>query len=153
MFSLRGKPLPFVPAVGYDEEARGYERNVPVVIRRVFERGRAANPDRAATARIPVERIGVPVMVIGAYDDQLWPSGAMAQNIAERRLEAGLMTETLLYPEAGHLLYDTGYAPTTGYNAGLRKTGGTPKANAAAQAEVWQRTIGFLKRVLAVPEE
>lgn len=153
MFSLRGQPLPFVPAVGYEDEVRGFERNVPVIIRRVFERGRAESPERAAKARIPVERIAVPLMVIGAYDDQMWPSGYMAQNIAERRHEAGLVTETLLYPDAGHLLYDTGYAPTTGYNAGLRKTGGTPQANAAAQAEVWPRTIQFLKRALAVPEE
>lgn len=153
MFSLRGTPLPFLPAVGYDEEVRGHERNVPVIIRRVFERGRAANPQRAVQARIPVERIGVPLMVIGGYDDQLWPSGQMAQNIVERRLQAGLVTEALLFPEAGHLLYDTGYAPTTGYNAGLRKTGGTPQANAAAQAEAWPRTIRFLQRVLAVPGE
>lgn len=149
MFSLGGKPLPFVPAIGYDEETRGYEHGVPVIVRRVFERGRAANPERAVAARVPVERIAAPVMVIGAYDDQLWPSGHMAQAIAERRLEAGLSTEALLYPGAGHLLYDTGYAPTTGYNLGLRKTGGTPLANAAAQGEVWPRTIQFLKRALA----
>ena len=153
MFSLRGDPLPFVASVGYEDEVRGYERNLPVIVRRVYERGRAANPGRAAKARIPVERIVVPVMVIGAYDDQLWPSGYMAQNIAERRLEAGLATETLIFPDAGHLLYDTGYAPTTGYNAGLRKTGGTPQANAAAQARVWAGTLRFLKRVLSVPEE
>lgn len=153
MFSLGGKALPFVPSIGYDDETRGYERNVPVIIRRVFERGRAANPERAVAARVPVERITVPVMVIGAYDDQLWPSGHMAQAIAERRLEAGLPTEALLYPGAGHLLYDTGYAPTTGYNVGLRKTGGTPQANAAAQAEVWPRTIRFLRRVLKLPED
>lgn len=153
MFSLRGDPLPFVATAGYDDEVRGYELNVPVIVRRVFERGRAMNPARAASARIPVERITVPLMVIGAYDDQLWPSGQMAQNMAERRLEAGLATETLLYPDAGHLLYDTGYAPTTGYNAGLRKTGGTPQANATAQAEVWTRTLRFLKRVLAAPDE
>ncbi len=151
MFSLRGKPLPFVPAVGYEEEIRGYERHVPVIVRRAFERGRAANPERAVKARIPVERIKAPLMVIGAYDDQLWPSGHMAQNIAERRLEAGLQTEALLYLDAGHLLYDTGYAPTTGYNSGLRKTGGTPQANAAAQAEVWTKTLRFLQQALTKP--
>lgn len=153
MFTLGGVPLPFVPAVGYDDETRGYERNVPVIVRRAFERGRAARPDRAAKARVPVERITAPVMVIGAHDDQLWPSGHMAQNIAERRLEAGLPTEALLFPEAGHLLYDTGYAPTTGYNAGLRKTGGTPASNAAAQAAVWTATLRFLRRVLKLPED
>jgi dienelactone hydrolase len=149
-FSVGGKPLPFIPLMGYEEEMRGYERNEPVIMRRTFERGRIARPDLAAKARVPVERIRAPVMVIGAYDDQMWPSGQMAQNIVERRAETGLETEALLYREAGHSLYDTGYSPTTGYNAGLRKSGGTPEANAKAQAEVWPRTIQFLKRVLRV---
>jgi dienelactone hydrolase len=152
-FSLEGKPLPFVSPVGYDDEVKGFERNEPVIIRRAFERGRAARPDLAAKARVPVERIRVPVMVIGAYDDQMWPSGMMAQGIAERRMEAGLETEALLYPDAGHLLYDTGYAPTTGYNLGLRKTGGTPQANARAQADAWPRTIRFLQRTLSAKPE
>lgn len=152
-FSVAGRPLPFVPLAGYDEKLGGYERNEPVILRRAFERGRAARPDLAAQARVPVERIRAPVMVIGAYDDQMWPSGQMAQNIAERRRDAGLDTETLLYRDAGHLLYDTGYAPTTGYNAGLRKTGGTPQANARAQAEVWPRTLEFLRRVLSAGDD
>lgn len=151
-FSVAGKPLPFVPLVGYEQELQGYERNEPVILRRAFERGRSARPDLAARARVPVERIRVPVMVIGSYDDQMWPSGQMAQNIVERRIEAGLETEALIYQDAGHSLYETGYSPTTTYNAGLRKSGGTPKANAAAQAEIWPRTIQFLKRVLAVTE-
>lgn len=151
-FSVAGKPLPFVPLVGYEQELQGYERNEPVVLRRAFERGRAARPDLAARARVPVERIRVPVMVIGSYDDQMWPSGQMAQNIVERRLEAGLETDALIFQDAGHSLYDTGYSPTTQYNVGLRKSGGTPKTNAAAQAEIWPRTIQFLKRVLAAAE-
>lgn len=77
----------------------------------------------------------------------------MAQNIAERRLEAGLQTKALIYQDAGHSLYDTGYSPTIGYNSGLRKSGGTPQANAKAQSEVWPRTIWFLKRVLASGDE
>lgn len=147
-FSVGGAPLPFVPLVGYEEELRGYERNEPVVLKRAFDRGRAARPDLAAKARVPVERIRVPVMVIGAFDDQMWPSGHMAQNIAERRLEAGLPTEVLLYQDAGHFLFDTGYSPTTGYNLGLRKAGGTPQSNARAQSEVYSRTIQFLRAVL-----
>lgn len=150
---MGGKPLPFIPLVGYEEEIRGFERKEPVILRRTFERGRSARPDLAAKARVPVERIRVPVMVMGAYDDQMWPSGQMAQNIVERRLEAGLETDALLFPDAGHSLYDTGYSPTTGYNAGLRKTGGTPKSNARAQSEVWPRTIRFLKCVLVVRED
>lgn len=147
-FSLGGRPLPFVPLLGYDEELRNRERQQPVLIRRPHERGRAAAPQRAAAARVPVERIRAPLMVIGGYDDQMWPSGAMAQSIAERRWEAGLATEALLFPDAGHALYDHGQAPTTLHNRGLRKIGGTPEATARAQAIVWPRTLAFLKRSL-----
>lgn len=147
-FSLRGQALPFVPLIGYDEELRKRDQQQPVLIRRPHERGRAAAPQRAAAARVPVERIRVPLMVIGGYDDQMWPSGAMAQAIAERRWEAGLATEALLFQDAGHRLYGHGYEPTSLINRGLRKIGGTPESTARAQAIVWPRTLDFLKRSL-----
>jgi hypothetical protein len=78
---------------------------------------------------------------------------ADGQATAERRAEAGMATEALLFPEAGHLLYDTGYAPTTGYSAGPRKTGGSPAANARTQAEIWPRTVQFLRRVLSAGDD
>lgn len=148
-FSLRGRPLPFVPQIGYEAEVARAERGLDVRVRRAYERGRAAHPALAVKARIPVERIRGDVMVIGSYDDQMWPSGMMAQQLAERRIEAGLPVTALLFPDAGHLLYDTGYAPTTTRNQGLRKVGGSPVADARAQAEAWQATIRFLKQSLA----
>ncbi len=139
-FSWRGEPLPFVPVIGYDEEMAREE----IRVRRVYERGRAAFPERAALARIPAEKIRAEVMVIGAYDDQMWPSGMMAQNLAERRLEAGRRVTARIYPEAGHVLYQTGYAPTTHYHRRAKKTGGSPAADARAQADAWQATLRFL---------
>lgn len=50
--------------------------------------GRAANPDRVAAARIPVEDIAAPVLVAGGHDDQVWDSGGMAQAIAQARDKA-----------------------------------------------------------------
>jgi dienelactone hydrolase len=150
-FSLRGRPLPFVPQMGYEAEVARAARGLDVRVRRAYERGRAARPDLAAAARIPVERFAGEVLVIGGYDDQMWPSGQMAQAIAERRLEAGKPVTALLFPEAGHLLYDTGYAPTTPRNRGARKVGGTPEADAHAQAKAWVATLQLLKRVLRPP--
>lgn len=150
-FSLRGKPLPFVPQIGYAAEVARAERGLDVRVRRAYERGRAARPDLAAAARVPIERFRGEVLVIGAYDDQKWASGAMAQSIAERRIEAGVPVVALLFPDAGHALYETGYAPTTTRNRGPRKVGGTPEANARAQAHAWTETLRFLKRVLEPP--
>ncbi|MET0655418.1 MAG: acyl-CoA thioester hydrolase/BAAT C-terminal domain-containing protein [Pseudoxanthomonas sp.] len=152
-FSLHGEPLPFVPQIGYEREVARAGRGLDVHVRKAYERGRAARPDLAVKARIPVERIGGQVMVIGAYDDQMWPSGAMAQRMTERRIEAGLPVTALLFADAGHLLYDTGYAPTTTRNQGRRKVGGTPAADAHAQAETWQETFRFLRRALDMPPE
>ena len=82
----------------------------------------------------------------------MWASGAMVQNIAERRVAAKLETVALIFTDAGHALNGTGWNPTTPYDVGPFKTGGTPAANAKAQAQaqVWQATLAFLGRTLAV---
>jgi dienelactone hydrolase len=80
----------------------------------------------------------------------VWNSAMMAHNIAERRAEAKLDTVSLVYTDAGHWLGGHGYTPTTRVDDGPMKSGGTPEANAAAQADAWPKTIAFLKRTLAV---
>jgi dienelactone hydrolase len=149
-FSLDGKPLPFVPYIGFAEEFDGFRTGRDVKMRRFQDKGRAANPAAAVKARIEVEKFRGPLMVIGGHDDQVWASGMMAQNIAERRTAAGLETVALIFPEAGHALSNNGWVPTTQYNVGLSKSGGTPQANAAAQARAYPETIAFLKRTLRV---
>lgn len=147
-FAYKGKALPFVPYQDFMQEFMGFQTGEPVRIRRPQDRGRAANPAAAAAARIPVEKIKAPVLVLGGQDDQVWASGMMAHNIAERRAEAKLETVALIYSDAGHFLGTHGYGPTTQYNAGPSKSGGTPEGNAHAQADAWPKTIAFLKRTL-----
>jgi dienelactone hydrolase len=149
-FALRGKPLPFVPYLGFAEELAGFRTGREVKMRRFQDSGRAANPAAAVKARIEVEKFRGPLLVIGGHDDQVWASGMMAQNISERRAAAGLPTVALIFPEAGHSLSGNGWMPTTQSNAGLSKSGGTPQANAAAQARAFPETIAFLKRTLRV---
>ena len=147
-FALDGKPLPFVPYVEFAEEFAGFRIGQDVKMRRFQDKGRAANPAAAVRARIAVENFRGPLMVVGGHDDQVWASGMMAQNIAERRAAGGLETLALIFPEAGHPLSGTGWMPTTQYNAGPSKSGGTPQANAQAQARAFPETIAFLKRTL-----
>lgn len=92
-------------------------------------------------ARIPVENIAAPVFVASGHDDQIWDSGSMAENIAASRHKAGRPTVALVYRDAGHALDGTGWSPTTQYNAGPAEIGGTPAANARAQAEVFPRVF------------
>jgi dienelactone hydrolase len=147
-FSLNGKPFPFTPYKDFGQEFTGFQTGDPVYIRRPQDRGRAANPAAAVAARIPVERYKGPLLIIGGQDDQVWSSGMMSHNIAERRAEAKVETVSLIYSDAGHYLSGNGWSPTTQYNAGPSKSGGTPAGNAAAQGEAWVKTIEFLQRTL-----
>ncbi|MBL8517408.1 MAG: acyl-CoA thioesterase/BAAT N-terminal domain-containing protein [Betaproteobacteria bacterium] len=147
-FAFKGKPLPFVPYQDFQQEFMGFQTGEPVKIRRPQDKGRAANPAAAVAARIPVEKIKAPVLVLGGQDDQVWASGMMAHNIAERRAEAKLETVSLIYTDAGHYLSGNGFSPTTQYDAGPSKSGGTPEGNARAQGDAWPKTIAFLKRTL-----
>jgi dienelactone hydrolase len=149
-FSFNGKPLPFVPYQDFGQEFMGFQTGDDVRMRRFQDKGRAANPGAAVTARIPVERIKAPVMLVADQDDQVWNSAMMAHNIAERRAEAKLETVSLIYNDAGHAVGGTGYNPTTQYDASPMKMGGTPEGNARAQADAWPKTIAFLKRTLGV---
>lgn len=149
-FALNGKPFAFVPYKEFAEEFMGFQTGADVRIRRPQDKGRAAYPAAAVAARIPVEKIKAPVMVVAGQEDQVWNSAMMAHNIAERRAEARLDTVSLIYIDAGHYLTGTGYSPTTQYNLSPMKGGGTPEGNAKAQADAWPKTIAFLKRTLGV---
>jgi dienelactone hydrolase len=149
-FAFNGKPFAFTPYKDFGQEFMGYQTGDDVFIRRPQDKGRAANPAAAAAARIPIERYKGALMIVGGQDDQVWSSGMMSHNIAERRAEAKLETVSLIYPDAGHYLSGDGWSPTTQYNVGSGKSGGTPAGNAAAQAEAWVKTLEFLKRTLAV---
>lgn len=147
-FAWKGEPLPFVPYKDFDKELAGFRTGAEVRIRRPQDAGRAANPGRVAPARIPVERIAAPVLVIGGHDDQIWDSGGMAEAIVRARAAAGRVTEAVIEREAGHYLGGSGWGPTTQYNAGPSKSGGTPAANARTQARAFAATVGFLRRHL-----
>lgn len=147
-FSYAGKALPFVPNKEFVQEMAGFQSGADVRYRRPQDKGRAAFPAAAVAARIRVEQFKGPLLVAGGIEDQMWASGMMAQNIAERRAEAHLETVSLIYTDAGHLLNGNGWNPTTQYDVGPFKTGGTPEGNARAQAETWRATLAFLKRSL-----
>ncbi len=149
-FSYEGKALPFVPNKDFLQEMAGFQTGADVRYRRPYDKGRAAFPAAAVSARIRVEDFKGPMLVAGGIEDQMWASGMMAQNIAERRAGAKLETVALIYTDAGHGLTGNGWVPTTQYNAGPFKTGGTAEANARAQAEIWQTTLAFLSRTLAL---
>lgn len=142
-FSWAGEPLPFVPYLGMEEEFRKYAiPGATVRLRTPQDAGRRAYPDKVPAARIRVEEIDEPVLVAGGDADDTWNSGAMAQNISERRAEAGgLETVALIFPGAGHALSGTGIQRT-------EATFRYDEATLAAQQQIWPATLAFLAQHL-----
>jgi dienelactone hydrolase len=132
-FSYRGKPLPFV----------SYDYSRPSLTFRAFmDEGRAKHPERAAAARIKVERFKGDVLVAGSAQDRIWASAQMAQNIAERRAEAALPTTLLLFADAGHGLTGDPFYP--------KGTGAAAEAESKAQRRMWKETFAFFERTLMI---
>jgi len=142
-FAWRGKPLPFVPYKGMRETIARLFKETGVRLRVPQDEGRWAHPERAAAARIAIERYRGALLVAGGARDGTWASGPMAQAIAERRAEAGLATQLLVFPNAGHGISGTGYEPAV-----YPGVDGDPGANAHAQASVRAAAIAMFARVL-----
>ena len=104
--ALNGKPFAFVQYADFAQELMGFQTGEKVRIRHPQDKGRAANPAAAVAARIPVERVKPPVLLIAGQDDRVWNSAMMTHHIAERRTSANLETVSLIYTDAGH---DLGY--------------------------------------------
>ena len=154
-----GEAIPFVPLPlrGFMLRSAipvvGLKR--PVVFRNLFRAG-LRNRRALAKAVIPVETIAGPILLISGGDDRVWPAGEMSERILARLRQNHFKhaAEHLHYPRAGHMLRYP-FLPTTprsSRNAHLRNAkfvyGGTPEADALADAEAWRRAVGFLRRAL-----
>ncbi|WP_162997994.1 acyl-CoA thioester hydrolase/BAAT C-terminal domain-containing protein [Brevundimonas lutea] len=141
-FSFEGRPLPFMPYVGFVD---GLLAGPGADLLKIHEDGRAAHPEREADARIRIEDFPGPVMLVAGDADSEWKSGQMARNLAAARDVTGLDTTLLVYPDAGHDVSGDGWAPTI---VGLDRGGGSASANARAQIDAWPQILAFLKRTL-----
>jgi dienelactone hydrolase len=108
----------------------------------------------AADARIPVEQIRGPVLLLGAEDDKLWPSCEFARRVHRTLIAAHLPVEMHCLPEAGHTGTTLPGLPTTFPYGRLADRewmalGGTAKGNASAQQSTVEMMDGFLKRAFA----
>ncbi|POP50195.1 acyl-CoA thioester hydrolase [Superficieibacter electus] len=113
-----------------------------------------------AAARIPVERIGGPVLLISGTDDGFWPSTDYCERIA-----ADLRTHAHRWPVVHQRHAHSGHAigfpfvPTTEIAkvhpvAGVViDGGGTPVANARANRQSWEQVLGFLANAVAGHQE
>jgi len=109
-FSWRGEALPFVPYVEMSKALNARRTGSDYTMTDAHENGLKTYPDTIDAARIDVEAIDEPVMVIGGDKDTTWASGRMARSIAETRKQRGLRTDVYVYPEGGHRVGGTPFA-------------------------------------------
>ena len=113
------------------------------------------DPQAVERARIAVERIRGPVMLLSASDDGSWPSSLYGRMVAER-LQAHHHphpVEHLDFEGAGHAIVFP-YVPTTQLtyrhpvSGRLSTTGGAPAPNAHADEASWAAVRVFLQRAV-----
>ncbi len=112
--------------------------------------------DAVERARIRVERIDGPVLLLSATDDGSWPSSLYSQMVKDRlaQFEHPYPVEHHDWEGAGHAIVFP-YVPTTHLfyahpiSKRLSTSGGTPAANAKANEESWAAVQAFLARATA----
>ncbi|MEP6875972.1 MAG: acyl-CoA thioesterase/bile acid-CoA:amino acid N-acyltransferase family protein [Burkholderiales bacterium] len=113
------------------------------------------DPEAVERARIRVENIRGPVLLLSATDDGSWPSSEYARMVAERLARFGHphAVEHLDFDGAGHSIVFP-YVPSTQLayahpvSRRLSTTGGTPAANAYADEASWAGVLHFLDQAL-----
>ncbi|MBX3530629.1 MAG: acyl-CoA thioesterase/BAAT N-terminal domain-containing protein [Rhizobiaceae bacterium] len=108
----------------------------------------------AAQARIPVERIAGPVLLISGRDDRAWPSSLYSRMVAStlRRHGHPHLVRHLDFDDAGHAI-NLPVVPSTQLSREhpVSKVpytnGGTPSGNARADAGSWSGMLAFLDEI------
>jgi fermentation-respiration switch protein FrsA (DUF1100 family) len=111
--------------------------------------------EAVAKARIPVEHIDAPVLLLSATDDGSWPSSIYSKMVRDKLDEVAHphAVEWHDYQDAGHAILFP-YVPTTQISyahpvSGRISTGGgEPAANAHADKHSWQHAQEFLRNAI-----
>jgi dienelactone hydrolase len=145
-WSLRGKPLPFVP-VPADVPPVVSERGLSVLP--IYERG-LDDGTAVAAAAIPIERAVGPLLLVSGGDDRMWPAARMCRMAVERASRAARapVIEHLSFPNAGHVLFPFELPAAPGMPFAL-DLGGSDAAARSAHAAAWpevERTLNAVSR-------
>lgn len=138
-WTYRGRPLPFVPC---------YQEGMPIKLEALknLKEIHSANLDTSyivSAARIPVEEIDAPVLVVAGEADDVWPSARFGEMIMtslarNQKIKGSAM---LAFANAGHGI-DLPYFPGTVFG------GGSVMANARASEAAWKKCKEFLNENL-----
>jgi hypothetical protein len=121
----------------------------------VFEHALSrCDPEVLALARINVEDIGCPVLLISGEEDAMWHCSSFATQVAEAldRARPDVEHRNLVLPDAGHMLFPVGTPVETVLSHPILPArfalGGTVDGTAAGRAQAWAECLSFLDRTL-----
>lgn len=146
-WSIAGEPVPYIPLFDFDPAQQGlYRTNTER-----YSRSRAFYAEEAKRARIPIEKATAKILLIASDRDEVWASGEMSRNLAERLVDAGKpgLARVIIFPRAGHQISGTGTFPVFLY--GTQSDDPADKdlvAEGQAAARAWSTTIEFLRETL-----
>lgn len=141
-WSWRGVPLPFLPCppeVKPVFNEKGMRTDV------FFDLG-AYEPGAVEAARIPVERIAGPILLLAGDDDHQWPAEPMTNEIVQWMVDHGRAGDVtrVVYAGAGHAFLVQDFLPPAGAGPAF-DFGGSIEADSAAGRDSWGRISAFLR--------
>lgn len=133
-----GTDVPFAPFV----RSEAFDKS-----RRLVDLYLSSLEAAPATARIPVEKISGPILLLSGKDDALWPSAKMANEIASRLAQNHFRYAVInrSYDDVGHHVASLPLRPT----GDSVRLGGKPQALAKTHIQAWQEIVSFLNTNLA----
>jgi dienelactone hydrolase len=141
-----GVPLAYVPYDRYEDALEGR-----LTARAVHDRSRAQASDSVRAATIPVARARGRILLLGSERDEVWASSPMVRALADTLRAHGRAGQVTAhaYPAAGHGICGTGSSPAVQFER-THPTDVPPdaRATAAAAADAWRATVGFLRETL-----
>lgn len=153
-WTLGGQPLPFLPVrIGRGQKLvrtlRKREGGATSQLIPYTEAFKDAAAFKKAT--LPVEKIAAPILLLAGFDDQVWPSGQMAELIyrARRMSNCNEGDQKLTFEKAGRVIRFP-YLPAAvnrwvdPSGAGGLMLGGTPEANLHANTASWSKLVEFV---------
>lgn len=141
-WTYKGRPLPYL---SYPGGPKSWTPAELAQLRKLHEQALETSTDEELeAARIPVEAMRAPVLLITGAHDATWPAAEMAEGVLETLKKCGYRWEARHehFPEAGHLI-DLPNLPVTAEH-GVRA-----EAAAAAAREAWQTALSFFHKNLA----
>lgn len=153
-WTWKGRGLPYldtIPSSDIREElVRQKRAGEPVRLLDSFlSQLQLADEETIEKVTIPVRNIQGNVLILSGGDDQMWPSTVYGERIIRHLEQHNHPYEYhhLNYPLAGHMIHAP-FFPTTKRD-GHYLLGGSPQADAQAQAKAWNEIIRFLSRSLS----